>query len=381
MAGKDDRLGMRDTGSATLSPWTIVGIGWALCALLAVLAGKTLHADAQAALPAGQERSWVTDATTWLDRASRDSGLAGLVESSGKTRDRLYDTHIRVGTRKAPSTPGSGGVENDAVAVAVPPGDDDSAGTIEESPDLDGAAAAAVVGPPRPARILLVGASSIQFELGRALENRFETFDGVTVERYGQHSTGLSRPDYFDWIAHAEKLRDEFQPDLVLAQFGGNDCQGMTDHDGKAVGQFGTEAWDDGYYARVRAFVDLFHEKGIGVVFMGMPIMRAKSFRSKMIRLNGVVQVAVEHAAQEDGARVLFISTHDMTVDENGGYMEIAQVGDRRRIIRATDGAHLTNDGALLVSGQILDILGESYTFESAAPAGDPAASPDAAAP
>jgi len=368
---------MTDTGSATLSPWTVVGVGWALFALLAVLSGKSLHADAQAALPAGEERSWVTDATAWLDRAARESGLGDLTEDAGEVRDRVYDAHLRLGTRaEDPGDADPGGVGADPRTWE----DDDSAEGDDDSAEGEVETALAE-GPPRPRRILLVGASSIQFELGRALENRFETFEGVAVERYGQHSTGLSRPDYFDWIAHAEELRDEFQPDLVLAQFGGNDCQGMTDHEARAVGQFGTEAWDDGYYSRVRAFIDLFHEKDIGVVFMGMPIMRAKSFRAKMIRLNGVVQVAVEHAAQEDGAEVLFIDTHDMTVDADGNYMEIAQVGDRRRIIRATDGAHLTNDGAVLVSGEILEILGQHYTFEATTPADESAASPDAAAP
>jgi hypothetical protein len=44
--------------------------------------------------------------------------------------------------------------------------------------------------------------------------------------------------------------------------------------------------------------------------------------------------------------------------------MEIAEVRGRRRIIRATDGAHLTRDGADLVAGQIVEILSRSFTFE-----------------
>ncbi len=389
MAGADDRLGMRDTGSATLSPWTAVVAGWLLCGLLALLSGKTLHADAQADLPMGETSSWGVDATAWLDGVARGSGIADLVETAGQARDRAYDAHLRLGDRRAadPATPTDAGAgplagADDDTAGQPPGDDDDSADPVGLEGDDPSGDHPPVEGPPRPARILLVGASSIQFELGRALEHRFEEVQGITVERYGQHSTGLSRPDYFDWIAHAEKLRDEFQPDLVLAQFGGNDCQGMTDHDGRAIGQFGSDAWDEGYYARVRAFIDVFHEEGIGVVFLGMPIMRAKSFRAKMVRLNDVVQLGVEHAAQEDGAEVLFISTHAMTVDETGDYMELAVVRDRRRIIRATDGAHLTNDGAFLVSGRILDELAGSYVFVPATPADPPAPpSPDAAAP
>jgi len=186
----------------------------------------------------------------------------------------------------------------------------------------------------------------------------------VTIHRYGQHSTGLSRPDYFDWVAHGAKLRDEFEPDLVIAQFGGNDCQGMTDLNGRAIGAYGSDAWDAAYYDRVRAFVELFRHNGIPLVMMGMPIMKESGFRKRIAHLNEVVRVAVEHAAQEDGALVQFLSVHDLTAAADGSYMEIAEVRGRRRIIRATDGAHLTRDGADLVVGQIVEILSHSFTFE-----------------
>jgi len=362
MAGGADKMGMTDTGSATLSPWTAVAVGWLMCGALAVLAGKTLHTDAQAALPAGQESSWQVVATGWLDGAARGSGLDGLVARTADLRDRAYGSQLRIGTRQAPVPPPPA----DALAGAADPGDDDdSAAGDDDSAEGDGEATVpAPPGKPAPARILIVGASSIQFELGHALESALEEAEGITIHRYGQHSTGLSRPDYFDWVPHGAELRDEFQPDLVIAQFGGNDCQGMTDVDGKAIGAYGTDAWDAAYYDRVRAFIALFGEDDIPLVMMGMPIMKEKGFRGRIAHLNEVVRVAVEHAAQEDGARVQFLSVHDLTADADGNYMEAAQVRGRRRIIRATDGAHLTRDGAALVAGQIVDILADSFTLE-----------------
>jgi uncharacterized protein len=364
MASGVDKMGMTDTGSATLSPWTAIAVGWLLFALLAVLAGKALHADATAALPADREGSWAVAATGWLDRAARDSGADLLVERVGGLRNRTYGSHLRVGTRTPPTTPPA----DDSLAAGGTAGDDDSAQDDDDSAtDVDGAAATVPEGKPAPRRILIVGASSIQFELGHALESALEGYEGVTIHRYGQHSTGLSRPDYFDWVAHGAKLRDEFDPDLVIAQFGGNDCQGMTDLNAKAIGAYGTDGWDAAYYDRVRAFVDLFRENGVPLVMMGMPIMKESGFRKRIAHLNEVVRVAVEHAAQEDGALVQFLSVHDLTADADGNYMEITEVRGRRRIIRATDGAHLTRDGAELVAAQIVEILARSFTLEPSA--------------
>ena len=364
MARVNDKMGMTDTGSATLSPWTAIGVGWLLCMLLAVLAGKTLHADAQAALPAGQQSSWTVEATSWLDRAFRDSGASVVVARTTELRERTYGSHLRIGTRTEPVAAAA----SDGLAAVTPAGDDDSA-TGDDDSAAGAVEATAPVEPvqpgkPAPKRILIAGASSIQFELGHALESALEQFEGVTIHRYGQHSTGLSRPDYFDWVAHGAKLRDEFEPELVIAQFGGNDCQGMTDLNGRAIGAYGSDAWDAAYYDRVRAFVELFRHDDIPLVMMGMPIMKESGFRKRISHLNEVVRVAVEHAAQEDGALVQFLSVHDLTADADGSYMEIAEVRGRRRIIRATDGAHLTRDGADLVAGQIVEILSRSFTFE-----------------
>ena len=389
MARVDDKMGMTDTGSATLSPWTAIGVGWLLCALLAVLAGKTLHAEA--ALPAGQQSSWAVVATGWLDRAFSASGAGVLVARTAELRERTYGAHLQIGTRTAPIVAAA----DDGLAAVIPAGDDDSAAGDDDSAEgtVDVAEPVEPVAPgkPAPSRILIAGASSIQFELGHALESALEQFEGVTIHRYGQHSTGLSRPDYFDWVAHGAKLRDEFEPDLVIAQFGGNDCQGMTDLNGRAIGAYGSDAWDAAYYDRVRAFVELFRHNGIPLVMMGMPIMKESGFRKRIAHLGDEVVVAavgagdavagreavagadadrlladrdVEHAAQEDGALVQFLSVHDLTAAADGSYMEIAEVRGRRRIIRATDGAHLTRDGADLVVGQIVEILSHSFTFE-----------------
>ena len=91
------------------------------------------------------------------------------------------------------------------------------------------------VGPPRVERVLLVGASSMQHDLGKQLEKRLGQYEELTVMRCGRHSSGLARPDYFDWAATLGELKGEFGPDLIIAQWGENDCQVLSTRDGKQV--------------------------------------------------------------------------------------------------------------------------------------------------
>ena len=208
---------------------------------------------------------------------------------------------------------------------------------------------------------LIVGASSIQFELGRALETQLEERDGLSVERWGRHSTGLSRADYFDWLEKGAELADAFAPDLVIAQVGGNDCQVITNVDGSEVARFGDgDAWDAAYAERVRAFVSVFTERGARVVVLGMPIMRSRSFRSKMSRLNAVAEGAVLDAHER------FVSTWDWTADERGEYRGTAIIDGRERVTRADDGIHMTVHGAHDVAARILDELSRAIAFPEA---------------
>ncbi len=41
-------------------------------------------------------------------------------------------------------------------------------------------------------------------------------------------SSGLARPDFFDWPAEIDAKLPEVDPDIVVATFGGNDAQGLS---------------------------------------------------------------------------------------------------------------------------------------------------------
>ena len=337
-------------GVASVAPWAMLALCWALALGMGALVGRELHAEAERNFALGEGPRWQVAATAALARAGSVTGLARLREALEERKRAFYGTAFTVGGRQAPAPvpaqiPAPTPVEVSDEAEPIDP-------ALAEPPDEAESIA------PAPRRVLLVGASSIQTDLGRALERHLEVFEGVEVLRHGRHSTGMARPDYFDWNARALELSADFRPDLAIAQFGGNDGQGLTDRDtGRAVAPFFTDAWDAEYGARLEAFVDLFADDGVPVVILGMPAMRNAYHQSKMARINAVTRAACERAG------AYFVNTFAMTADADGNPLARAEVDGRTRIVHASDGMHLSVYGSDMVAAGIVEVLGGWFTF------------------
>jgi hypothetical protein len=323
---------MAASNSKSMTPVAVVLSCWLLALCLGIFHGPSLgeSAERKVALEETTElRSKVPRLLAWF---SSLTGASRVAEATRGPKTALYDTKNTVGEVLATS----------ANLTPEPPAIPDPIEEEEEatpSPLLE------------PKRVLVMGASSIQYELGRALERAYKEREGVEVKRFGRHSTGLARPDYFDWPKKAQELADEFQPDLVIAQYGGNDGQGVTNHAGKGLARFGTDEWEEIYSSRVTGVVQAMRDRGATVIVLGMPVMKKKTFRKKIERINTVTRAAVEAAG------ATFVDTVPMTADEKGAYRRRAKVDGRLRIIRATDGIHMTAHGAAMVSREVIALL------------------------
>lgn len=207
-----------------------------------------------------------------------------------------------------------------------------------------------------PQRVLIVGASSIQEELGIALEHAIEQYQGIETMRLGKISSGLARPDYYDWNSKIKELLADFKPDLVVAQWGGNDCQSLSDASGKVVANYDTPAWDAEYTRRIEAMVELIHSNNANVVLIGMPYMKSRNFSHRIERLNHLTQAA----AEKSGA--VYLPMWDMTRDSNGNLRTSIKIDGKQRMMRLSDGIHFSEAGASLVAAELCAQL-EKYYF------------------
>ena len=73
----------------------------------------------------------------------------------------------------------------------------------------------------------------------------------MKVVRQGRESTGLARPDYFDWTAQLRVDVQRFRPDIIVAMLGGNDFQDLVVPGRPSVRRFWVDQWNALYRQRV----------------------------------------------------------------------------------------------------------------------------------
>ncbi len=195
--------------------------------------------------------------------------------------------------------------------------------------------------PTRTHRVRLwVGGDSMAQEFGTSMiekAGRRGTLD-ATLDYHV--STGLTRPDYFDWPAY---LRDRVlptKPDALVLMFGANDAQAM-EVDGKPY-KVRTPEWQAEYRKRVGLTMDLLSGQGRLVMWVGTPHMRSAEFDERQTILNGIYR---DEAAKRPW--VHFVDSGPVLTPPGGGYAAYLPGGDGQpQLARASDGIHLSRFGA-----------------------------------
>ena len=175
--------------------------------------------------------------------------------------------------------------------------------------------------------------------------------DNIKAELDYRISTGLTRPDYFDWPAH---LHDEVlpkRPELIVIMFGANDAQPM-EVDG-APFKVRSPQWRDEYRKRVALTMDLLAGDGRVVFWVGQPRMRSAEFDERMHILNEIYR---SEAASRPWVR--FVDSGPVLAPPTGGYAAYLPGSDGQpQLARSGDGIHLTRFGANRLAAAVLDRL------------------------
>lgn len=205
--------------------------------------------------------------------------------------------------------------------------------------------------PVKPSKILLVGDSMIATAFGEYLEAGLVDRHAYELERRGKSSSGLARPDFFDWMVEAQRLESGFAPDAVVVMMGGNDTQALN-LGPRQWEAWGTETWRKLYAERVRQFADLLTHRERPLFWIGLPIVRSSSYRRKLALINEIVRD--EMTARPHGN---FVSTWRALATRDGRYTDTLTVRGRETKIRAADGVHLTMAGAHLLEDFVRPIV------------------------
>lgn len=196
---------------------------------------------------------------------------------------------------------------------------------------------------------LWVGGDSLTEAFGDSLVTASAATGVISAELDFQYSSGLARPDCYDWPGHFVEVIADRHPEVMVVMFGANDAQGMELPDG--VHQVGDPEWNTEYTRRVDLVMTYLTQQGVRVYWIGQPIMRSGEFDQKMQLLNGIY---AQQADAHDG--VVYFDSRPLFQDTAGGYTDyLPDQGGQLQLARQGDGIHLTTFGGDRLAAPVLE--------------------------
>jgi uncharacterized protein len=205
----------------------------------------------------------------------------------------------------------------------------------------------------RPLRLYVVGDSMAQV-FGSSLENLAENTHLVNAKLEYKVSSGLSRPDFYDWPRRLIDELVDYNPDATAVVFGANDGQDVM-YQGTVL-KVGTKAWRTVYRERVGAAMDILARGGRRVYWIGNPIMRDPGYRGRIAMMNGIYEA---EARSHPG--VTFVSTWSVMANKKGAYSDYLTPSGDPVLMRREDGIHLTRAGGDRMAGAVLRVIEQDW--------------------
>ena len=185
-----------------------------------------------------------------------------------------------------------------------------------------------------------------------------DTGVAVTTVDY-KVSSGLARPDFFDWPAHLREQLPIVDPDIVVVTFGGNDAQGLSEVDGSFPMKWNDpvtaeDEWMPEYTRRAGEVMDLLAADGRTVVWVGIPNTEDDERTARL-----EVQDNAVRAALATRPAVQFVDTWARFSSPNGGWAEYAvdPRDGQGKDVRADDSFHLNENGAEILALDIAEVV------------------------
>ncbi len=203
-------------------------------------------------------------------------------------------------------------------------------------------------------RVVIVG-DSLAAGLGVYVEREFRPALSRVV-RQGQISTGLARPDYFNWMAAMRDIMDAFHPDLVIVMLGSNDNQPLQTPGGETDTSIGTFEWPKAYSDRVDQFARIAVDGGAHVVWVGLPIVKEEARWPVMRRQNEIYEAVVATMPNAE-----YVDTWDRFATATGAYSPFLWEGGSPTLVRATDGFHFNGTGYDIVAADAITEAVEEF--------------------
>ena len=200
-----------------------------------------------------------------------------------------------------------------------------------------------------PQTVLFAG-DSIMEELGPALAQMLAGKKNLKLVQAGRSSTGLCRPDFYDWPKAMRTLMRSEQPRTVVICIGTNDDQTVADAGVRH--QFISPRWQVAYRHKVEEIINIIDGYGGTSIWVSPPIMGPDALRPRVFAIREVIRQTCE------SRNVPFIDIWPTLADANGNFQySFIAPGGKTITLRTRDGVHIAPAGNKILAKAVLPHL------------------------
>ena len=178
---------------------------------------------------------------------------------------------------------------------------------------------------------------------------------GLPVTDSSKVSSGLARPDFYDWSSEMATMVATLPSGTpVVFDVGSNDGQAITPADGGPSLLLGSPEWTSEYMSRVRHIAKIVIGSGHPLIWVGVHDSANADFSRALVS----VADATEYALEGTQGAIYILAWDVLRGSDGSSSSEPVNDSDGNPVVvRVSDGYHLTDDGARLVSDRVLFAL------------------------
>jgi uncharacterized protein len=172
----------------------------------------------------------------------------------------------------------------------------------------------------------------------------------MELGRFAKNSTGLTRPEKFNWVEELRRLGESFKPQLFVVSLGLNDRQSVVEH-GKVTLENSPD-YPARYKERVTAALKSAAAANASLLWVGLPAMREAAADRDAREKNKLFAEAIAELADP---RIEYVEPWKLNPTGEDKFSSFGPDGKGKMIqIRASDGEHFTSAGDMLVAAYLL---------------------------
>lgn len=185
---------------------------------------------------------------------------------------------------------------------------------------------------------------------------------GIELGRFAKNSTGLTRPERFNWAEEAKRIGESFKPHLFVMSLGLNDRQSVVI--GGKVTLDNSPDYPARYKERVAAVLNAVAESKAALLWVGLPAMREAVSDRHARDKNKLFAEAIAEFGVEN---IQFVPPWRLNGTDEDKFASYGPDQTGKIIqIRASDGEHFTPAGELLVAAYLLPKISASLAKSGA---------------